>query len=258
MPVTANSIEAFLKDRRSRVSPQEEQPGARSQAAFQPAAEREEVDSSSIFNQEEFPLTAAFGQGLAESLSLGIIDAPEREMWSAEGVAQIAGEIVGEIPFWVVGGGLTKMLLVRGAKSLQTAAAAGGAFGKAAKLTMAHGVAAGEAATAVGVDVGRAFIGDEEGMLSPSRMAINVSVPFAQSLFRIAKTRGTRQAERDSEELGRKAVQEEYREYEEFLRNEAAIKYSMLPSPTKGKRKFQPSSGGPAIKQQLKIVRGKG
>ena len=54
---------------------------------------------------EDFPLATAFGGGLANSLSLGVSGKlAKHDLISAEGVAQLAGQFVGEIPYWFVGG----------------------------------------------------------------------------------------------------------------------------------------------------------
>jgi hypothetical protein len=139
---------------------------------------------------EENPHLNAFARGLGNSATLGAVDLATDEIFTTEGMAQLAGQAVGEIPFWFVGGKLTSMALRQGAKSIRAIEQAGGAFGKVAKFTRVHGVNVGQAATAVGVDVGRAVVGNDPDALSASRLALDVSMPFASSIIKIARTRG--------------------------------------------------------------------
>lgn len=213
----------YLDDFEKRVGIQQENTQAPAPTPAEPPP-MPEKNMMAVVNQPEFtkafPNATAFLEGIKDSVTFGASSPSKtRDLLSAEGMAEAAGMVVGEIPFWMVGGGVAKTLISKGIKAGRRAAQAAegvGVFGKTVKLLKNHGVAIGEAGTAVGVDVGRATIGGDEDALSPFRLAVDVSVPFAQSLMKIGKTRGVRKAQLEEQAVAATRMAEAR---EKFMQN---------------------------------------
>ena len=90
-----------------------------------------------------FPNANAFVEGVADAVTLGYKKPKKaRDFFSLEGGAQTAGMIVGEIPFWLIGGGVAKTIISRGLRSgsaVSKAVESAGAFGNTLKLATKYG-----------------------------------------------------------------------------------------------------------------------
>lgn len=137
------------------------------------------------------PFAKGFAEGAVDAVTLGLVDLPGEPEGAAGTAGEIAGMIVGEIPFWLIGGGVAKQLVGRSVRLAKLAAAAPRAF-----------PAVGQAAGAVGIDVGRSVIGGDEDALSPLRLGIDVSVPFAASLLKKPLTRAAKEVSPSTSTFG--------------------------------------------------------
>lgn len=186
MPITLDDINAWEE-----ANPDTSQAGA-SGGAGSPSVP---LPSRPEFARA-FPHLAAFTEGLTDAVSLGMVKPTQkRDFLSTEGAAEVAGMIVGEIPFWLTGGFVAKKLIgvaVRTANAGKMSAA----FGKTVKLAQKHGVEIGEAAGAIGVTAGRDVVSDDPADdLTPFNVAIDVSLPFAMSAVKLGKRFGARKKE---------------------------------------------------------------
>lgn len=158
-----------------------------------PAAEDEGGGRSGF--AQAFPHLGAFTEGLTGSLTLGAVKpTQQRDFLSTEGAAETVGMIVGEVPFWWVGGRVAKTLITaaRGTKAMTTSAA----FGKTVKVAEKHGKEVGEAAGALGVTTGRDIMSDDpRDDITPFQVAIDMSLPFASSVVKVGKRFGERKKE---------------------------------------------------------------
>lgn len=132
-----------------------------------------------------------FGDGFTDAATLGLL----KTDLGGEGIAGTAGEvtgfIAGEVPYWLIGAGVTKWALKGTVAGLKLAAkaetlATSSKYGKRVVSKVITGGAPADAVLGTGLEAGRRALGDEEAF-TPGRVALQVAAPFVPALFARAK-----------------------------------------------------------------------